>query len=398
MKRLLCILLLFLVAFEIYAQENVFVFVDVSISGAKRFKEAAGRNIINDIVLATYTNSKHPEWKLLDNINTITYNNIKQIINGGGNALISNNSVVGIIEIGDYNRHLKNRAFDRISPTNNFDDFLKTNYPGNVWKDQKTIIDLPMAWLASFLKSENISNYYLFVLSDEQTDKGKPGTGIQYTETDKRLIADYGKGSKRPEKICTFNAIENGKDMFLTIWSVDLSGNPITPTTNTGIVIPPSEVYKIELTTFKGGTSPKPIVHNDNKITIGWFCKNAPKNAQYKIRVSPIGISDEKAQTYTATGNSYNVSNLTNGKWKITVSTSSPNFEASSATTTVEINSGGSYWFLWLLLIAALGGGGYWYWKKTQDDKIKKLNSMSHNDSFSNGSTLNTNSDNSEYF
>jgi len=53
---------------------------------------------------------------------------------------------------------------------------------------------------------------------------------------------------------------------------------------------------------------------------------------------------------------------------------------------------------LWLLLLAALGGGGYWYWKKTQYDKIKKLNSMSNNDSFSSGSTLNTNSDSSGYF
>jgi hypothetical protein len=398
MKRLLYILLLFFVAFQISAQENVFILVDVSKSGVKKFKEKAGKNIIQDIVMATYSTSKHPDWKLLDSINTITNINIKQIINSKGSPLVTNNSVVGILEIGDYNRHLNNRAFERISPTKSFEDFYKTNYPINVWKDNNTIIELPMAWLASFLKSENISNYFLFVLSDEQQDKGNPGTGSHYSIEDKRLIADYGKGSKKPEKICTFNAIENGKDMFLTLWSVDLSGNPITPTTNTGIIIPPSEVFKIELTNFKGGTSSKPIIHKENKLTIGWFCKNAPKNAQYKIRISPIGISGEKTQTYKATGNSYSVSNLSNGKWKITVSSDSANFNASSATTTIEINTGGSYWFLWLLLIAGLGFGGYLLKKKIDADKLEKLNSMSNNDSFSSGSTLNTNSDNSEYF
>jgi len=379
MKRLLYILLLFFVAFKISAQENVFILVDVSKSGMKKFKEKAGKNIIQDIVMATYSTSKHPDWKLLDNINTITNINIKQIINSKGSPLVTNNSVVGILEIGDYNRHLNNRAFERISPTKSFEDFYKTNYPINVWKDNNTIIELPMAWLASFLKSENISNYFLFVLSDEQQDKGNPGTGSHYSIEDKRLIADYGKGSKKPEKICTFNAIENGKDMFLTLW----------------IIIPPSEVFKIELTNFKGGTSSKPIIHANNKLTITWSCKNPPKNAQYKISISPK--PDPSFKPILTTGYGYNL-NLDDGKWRITVSSGSADFNASSATTTIEINSGGSYWFLWLLLIAALGGGGYWYWKKTQDDKIKKLNSMSNNDSFSSGSTLNTNSDNSGYF
>lgn len=398
MRRFLYIAILFLVAFRVTAQENVFIFVDVSQSGARTFKESEGRKIVQDIVLASFSKAKYPDWKLFDSISSITNNNIKQILNGSGMPLVMNNSVVGIIEIGNYNRHLSNRVFDRISTTTNFNDFLNKNYPSNVWKDDRTIIDLPMAWLASFLKSEYINNYYLFVLSDEQSDKGNPGTGIKYSNEDKKLIAEYGKGTKKPEKICTFNAVENGKEMYLTIWSVDLSGNPITPTTNTGIVIPSSEIFKIELTSFKGGTINKPIVHKSNKFTISWSCKPTPKNAQYKIRLSPSNVTREKTQTYTTSETSYSFSNISSGKWKILVSAASPDFNASSATTYIEVDPGSQYWFLWILLVIALGGLGYWYWKKRQNDKIKKLNSLSNSDPFSSSSTLNTNSDNSGYF
>jgi len=69
MRRFLYIAILFLVAFRVTAQENVFIFVDVSQSGARTFKESEGRKIVQDIVLASFSKAKYPDWKLFDSIN-----------------------------------------------------------------------------------------------------------------------------------------------------------------------------------------------------------------------------------------------------------------------------------------------------------------------------------------
>jgi|WetSurMetagenome_2_1015567.scaffolds.fasta_scaffold00376_18 hypothetical protein len=396
MKLNYTIIFLILLTFQLNGQENVFVLIDVSKSGARLYKEIEGENLILDIVSAGYSNSKYPEWKVLDE--TISDINIKKIIAGNGASLISNNSIVGLIEIGDYNRHLEKKSFSRISSSNSYSDFIKDNYPKDVWKDNNTIIDLPVAWLASFLKSQNLKEYYLFILSDEQQDKGNPGSKIQFSQEDNKLIADYGKGSRKPEKICTLNANLSNAGMFLTIWKIDLSSNPIPPNNNTGIIIPPPETCIIELTSLKGGTSTNPIEVKGKQITISWFCKNAPDGAQYKIRFSPVDNQNQKAQSFTSSGNSYNIANILDGKWRISITPGSDNFVATSANTIINVNTGGNLWFIWLLLIAGFGYGGYWYWKKTQNDKLKKLNSISDTDSFISGSTINTKSENSGYF
>ena len=396
MKRLLLLLFFIALIFQIKGQNNVFVMVDVSQSGARQFKEKEGQSLIADIILANYTKNNHPDWKVLDD--TITDSKIKQILMGKGSSLVANNSVVGVLEIGNYNRHLTHKSFDRLTSNSDFTSFLSRNYPKNVWTDSKTIIELPMAWLAGFLKNENLTEYFVFIISDEQQDKGNPGSLTQYSYEDKKMIADYGKGSKKPEKICTLNASSNGKEMFLTIWKIDLTGNPIKPITNTGIVIPEGESLKIELTTFKDGTIQKPCTVNNNKFTVSWFCKNAPKNMQYKIKLSPNNISGEKPQSYITAGNSYSFQNIADGTWKISIQAASPEFKASSANSTIEVNAGGPTWLYWLLPIAGIIGGGVWWMRKMKNDKIKKLNSFSDNDSFSSGSKINTNSDSSGYF
>lgn len=389
MKRLLYLLLLFTVAFQANAQENVFILVDVSGSIKNNNIINEGKNIINDICVGTFDKNKYSQWQISD----ILDNKLKNIINGTSTVgLITQNSRVSIIPFGDLHR-FQNYALN-IKIINNFpsdfQNYFSSNYP-NEFKDSWTYYDIAPAYIANELKISKINEYYLITIWDGAGEAQKTGTGYSSTQDD--LINRYKNLPKGDKKgIGTIKFEKGGSRYKIEFEKVKLDSLITPPPPDTTIPL------KIELTTFKGGTSSKPIVHKENKITIGWFCKNAPKNAQYKIRVSPIGISGEKMKTFTATGNSYNVSNLSNGKWKITVSSDSANFNASSATTTIEINTGGSYWFLWLLLIAALGGGGYWYWKKTQVDKMTELNSMSNNDSFSSGSTLNTNSDSSGYF
>ncbi len=379
MKRLLYLLLLFFVAFQANAQENVFILVDVSKS-VKQNELLNAKQLVKDILTGNPINSSV----------FITDGNVQPTLLRAGSKIM-------IMPLGE--RTTVMNYIPNIVDVNNQAEiisFIEQNFPITP-RDNWTYISLAKARMAEIAKKKNINNYKLIFVSDNISDDfgGRPN----YSAYEQQLVDGYNTQSNpvREEPGIRIKLISNNA-FSVFIQKIDVSGYTPPNIGGSQSIDSISAPLKIELTTFKGGTSSKPIVHKENKITIGWFCKNAPKNAQYKIRVIPIGISGEKTQTFTATGNSYNVSNLSNGKWKITVSLDSTNFNASSATTTIVINSGGSYWFLWLLLIAALGGGGYWYWKKTQDDKIKKLNSMSNNDSFSSGSTLNTNSDNSGYF
>jgi len=379
MKRLLYILLLFFVAFKVDAQENVFILVDVSKSVTQN-ELLNAKQLVKDILTGNPINSSA----------FVTDGNIQP-------SLLKAGSKIMIMPLGE--RTTVMNYIPNIVDVNNQADiisFVEQNFPITP-KDNWTYISLAKARLAEISKKKNINNYKLIFVSDNISDDfgGRPN----YSTYEQQLVDGYNTQSNpvREEPGIRIKLISNNS-FSIFIQKIDVSG--YTPPNIGGAqsIDSISVPLKIELTTFKGGTSSNPIVHKENIITMGWFCKNAPKNAQYKIRISPINISGEKTQTYTATGNSYNVSNLSNGKWKITVSSASPDFDASSATTTIEVDSGGSYWFLWLLLIVALGGAGYWYWKKSQDDKIKKLNSMSNNDSFSSGTSLNTNSDNSGYF
>ncbi len=397
MKRLLYLLLLFFVAFQANAQENVFILVDVSKS-VYQSELTNAKKLVSDVLTGQYSSSS----VFSTNGTTPSFN-----FSSGGYFAILHFGDKGTVTNSNPTVHKVNNSNEVLSIINNE---FRTNPT-----DNRTYLTLAKAKCADIALKNNIKEYSLILISDNISDDF--GGSITNYSSDEQSSVNRYNTLANIFPISQF--VLNNRNAFTVLLqrikldkiTSDSDGDGVDdiidncPNTPKGVkvnqfgcpdTIP--EQLKIELTTFKGGTSSKPIVHKENKITIGWFCKNAPKNAQYKIRVSPIGISGEKMKTFTATGNSYNVSNLSNGKWKITVSSDSANFNASSATTTIEINTGGSYWFLWLLLIAALGGGGYWYWKKTQVDKMTELNSMSNNDSFSSGSTLNTNSDSSGYF
>ena len=236
MKRLFFIFSLVTLTNFLNAQNNVFVFVDVSKSGAEELKKNDAKSIILDIDMAAFSLSKYPSWKLIDEMNTISEPAIKSILSGSGSPLTSNNSVVGIVEIGEYGRHISSKVFSRISPNQDFKTFMSTSYPVKVYKDNCTLIDLPLAWLASYLKSIPISDYYVFIVSDNKQDTKCQSS---FTSLDYKLIADYGKGTNQLKKIATLQGNAGGQILFITIWKINLANIVIPPNTGTGIIIPP---------------------------------------------------------------------------------------------------------------------------------------------------------------
>ena len=376
MKRILYLLLLFIVAFQVNAQESVFILVDVSKS-VNQNELLNAKQLVKDILTGNPINSSV----------FITDGNVQP-------SLLRAGSKIMIMPLGE--RTTVMNYIPNIVDVNNQAEiisFIEQNFPVTP-RDNWTYISLAKARMAEIAKKKNINNYKLIFVSDNISDDfgGRPN----YSTYEQQLVDGYNTQSNpiREEPGVRIKLISNNA-FSVFIQKIDVSGYTPPNIGGSQSIDSISAPLKIELNNFKGGTSSKPIIHDNNKLTITWSCKNPPKNAQYKISISPK--PDPSFKPILTTGYSYNL-NLDDGKWRITVSSGSADFNASSATTTIEINTGGSYWFLWLLLIAALGGAGYWYWKKTQDDKIKKLNSMSNNDSFSSGATLNTNSDNSEYF
>lgn len=398
MKRFLYIFLFF-GAFKINAQENVFVLVDISKS-VNQSELTNAKQLVSDVLTNRYSGSSY----FSSNSSTPSFN-------------FSSGGYLSILHFGDKSTVINNMPnVHKVTNSNEVSSIISNEFKTRP-TDNRTYLTLAKAKCADIAYQNNIKEYSIILVSDNVSDDFG-GSTTNYTTTEQNLV-------NRLNTITNTFAgslfIYNQRNAFTVLFhKINLSGyggkadsdsdgvpNLIDncPNTLKGVKVnqfgcpdTTSEQLKIELTTFKGGTSSRPVTHKENKITISWFCKNAPPNAQYKIRASPMNISGEKTQTFAATGNSYSITNLSKGTWKITVLSASPNFNATSATTIIEINTGRSNWFLWFLLMTVLGGLGYWYWKKLQDDKIKKLDSMSSNDSLSRGSILNTNSDNSGYF
>jgi hypothetical protein len=385
---------------NVQPQNNVVVFVDVSKSGSKILKEKEAKELIQDFVTASLTLNKYPNWKLIDDLSTISDNNFKSILAGSGNALVSNNSIVGMVEIGNYGRHLINKKFDRISPTVTFSNFLSTNYPSNVYRDMATIIDVPLAWLASFLKSQSIPDYYVFIVSDEKSDKGNSGSKVKYTEADKKLIADYGKGNSQPTKVCTFEGINAKEEMCITIWRINLAAISIAPNTNSGIFIPPpisDDQMKISIPPPLGdGThrnKDNPYKLASNNISISWNCSNCPSTTKFQIKYKLL--DENKAFKKEDQISPVTLQNIPSGVYRLDIS--APGINSDYCFFEVPSSNKKKLWLGLIPLVVI--GIGYYFWNKKRQEKIDKFTANKADDIFT--STTGSNkgqSDTTGYF
>jgi hypothetical protein len=399
MKAVFSIILYLLLSFHINAQDNVFILVDVSKSVSQQ-ELINAKQLVKEVLSGNYSNSSF--FSNNGQVPKYSFNN--------GSHLI-------IIHFGDKGTVMNNTPIvNSINSCSELVTLVEQHFRTNP-TDNRTYLTLAKAKCADEAYKNSIKEYSIVLVSDNVSDDfGGSITGYSHEEQNlvNRLntITNTFAGSlftysNRAAFTVLFQKINlNGYG-----GSNDSDGDGVPdlidncPGTPKGQIVNqfgcPDTILqslKIELTSFKGGTSKKPIGIKSDKITVSWFCRNAPRNAQYKIRLSPVNNPGEKSQNFTSTGNSYNLQNISDGIWKITVSSGNPKFNASPANTTIEVNASGSSWFLWLLLFSVLFGCGYWYWKKTQEDKLQRLNSVSTKDNFSTGSTLNTNSDNSGYF
>ena len=383
MKKILYLIIFLSAALNVTAQENIFILVDVSLSVKKKQLHDA-KQLMKNVLTGKPINSSV----------FYTVKNFQPKIIPAGSQIL-------IMPLGERNTVMNyNPIIEDVNNESEIISFINKKFPTNP-KDNWTYISLAKARLAEIAKKHSIDNYKLIFVSDNISDDfgGRPN----YSIYEQKLVDGYNtKNNPVIEKPGVRIKYTHNNAFSVFIQEIDVSGY-YPPKASSG---PKSQIIptplKIVLTTFKGGTNKKPVVLNENNITISWFCKNAPKNAQYKVRVSPINIQGEKSLIHKTTGKSYNVKNLSDGKWRISVySANAIAFKASSATTTIEINSGGSLWLLWFLLLALIAcGGAYWFWNKAQENKLMEItsNQTPNENKFSNQPSTNNPNNQSEYF
>lgn len=396
MKILASIILLIILSFQLNAQDNVFVLVDVSKS-VRQAELVNAKQLVKDIIQGNPVNTSIFTIRgTLPSFSIITGSKL-MIMPLGDRSTVMNYipTINGVNNNNDINNYVE--QYFRTNPT-----------------DIRTYLTLAKARCADIAYTNSIREYSMILVSDNVSDDfGGSITGYTYEEQSLVNIFNtitniYAGTLFSYNTRNAFSVLIQRVNLQGYGGNTDSDGDGVSdlidkcPNTPKGVTVNPfgcpDTSLKIELTSFKGGTIQNPSPVKENKFTVSWFCKNAPVGAQYKVRLSPINQTGERAQTYTTPSNSYNFQNVGAGKWKITVSPANTNFLASSANTTIEVKIHNSMWLLWLFLIAGIFGGGYWFWNKKREEKLRRLSSQSKDDGFSTGSTINTNSDNSAYF
>ena len=375
MKQVIISIFIFFIGFGIQAQNNIFVLVDVSKSVTQNELNDAKQAINELLIGSNLTKAYVAKGNQQDLANF-------KLAQGDKLAFSKIGSLATTLAISPSPTQIQNLNSDVSLAINSIS-----------WKptDSQTYFMLAKAKIAEFARNHNILNYKLYIISDSVNDEfgqnGKPNYPDDYTRD---LVEGYNTTTNVViEDSSTKIKFSKTSQFSITlIPKVDVSkysipgSSTLSPTTITNT---PSSL-KIELTV--GRTEIK-----TDKFTISWSCEGAPSDAQYKVRLSPIKIPGAKTEVHTTTGNSYNLSNLTDGKYRITVSSAQPNLIASSSSTIIEVKTNGSLAFLWLLLILGAAGGGYWYWNKKRNEKMETTQNA--NDVFSSDSNDNSSS---EYF
>jgi len=360
MKRLVIALGFCLTILMTYGQDNIFVLVDKSKS-VKQSDQLQARQLLVNILSGTQVDGS--VWRQSGNYSfrQVAPGTKFMIMPFGDKATVMNYSA--LINI--------------IGAASDIANYVNLYYPTQL-TDDWTFITLAKARLAEIAKENGIDTYQLIFISDNTSDDFGGNAG--YNTYEQELVNTYNTNDNPVTEHpgTRFVLIDNPRfSLFSQMIDVSRYTSP-----RTSPISQKKETLKIELTSLDGGTSRDPILVKDNKFTVSWICRNAPENALYKVRLTPLNQRGVKAQTNSVTGNYCNFQNINNGRWRITVSSAKDEFKASSANSVIEVKGRSSLWLLWLILLSGILGGGYFYWKKKKDERIKRLQTGQFNKDF----------------
>lgn len=386
MKRLFTILSLIIFTLSVNAQNNIFVLVDVSKSVSQADLINAKQALIEVLTSSPLSKAFITQGKQQDLVKFKIAQGDKLSISkfGGLQTTLSINPDLTTIQ--NINAEV-NQVLNSIP-------WIPT--------DQQTYITLAKAKIAEYAENHNITEYKLYIISDNINDDygkgGKPNYPDNYTQN----LAEGYNSSTNPVYEEGYTKLKfSGKAKFTLSFSpkVDISKFILPGGTGT----PPPIVDTSSATAAITITSPpearKGMEHElkSETLNINWTINNRPTGInKYTVIVSQYdgGKYRETKRDLVANTATFKVPD---GKFRITVSSS--NFPASPAYTYVNVSTGGYGWIIFLLILILGAVAGYYFWNKKRQEKIEVFATNKGDDIFSKGSAGATgNSSNSDYF
>lgn len=383
MKQLYTIISLIICTLSVYAQNNVFVLVDVSKSVTQTDLNNAKQALTEVLTGSQLTMAFVSQGSQADLVNF-------KMANGDKLAVSKFGSLNTTLAINPSPSTMQNVSAD-VNQVLNASSWTPT--------DGQTYITLAKAKIAEYAKNHNITKYKLYIISDNVSDdygqNGKPNYPDDYT----RNLAEGYNTSTNPVSEGGYTKLKFTANSLFTLSfspSVDVSKYTLPGGT------PPAIVDTIDATAIITITSPpeakkgKEYEVKTESVNINWNCPTCPQGTKYTVLVSQYDggkfREQRKCDLPTTTFK------LPNGKFRITVSTS--NTTASSDYTCISVSTGGYGWLIFLLILLSGIGIGYYFWNKKRQEKIDVFATNKADDIFSKGTggTTSSNSSNSDYF
>ncbi|MBR9999770.1 MAG: VWA domain-containing protein [Cyclobacteriaceae bacterium] len=275
---------------------------------------------------------------------------------------------------------------------------VNQGYPRNL-TDDRTYLMLAKAKVAEYAKSNNISGYRLYLITDNISDDYGPNGRPEYTDYERSLAEGYNTTANPVIEASSIKVRLNNarnKDYVLEfIPEVDISGYNLPNPSSPVIITDVEESSIIRLTSLANGRRNNEVETKSETLNINWSCTNYPEGGRFTVIIAQY--DGGKFRDVKKDLSSYNASfRVPDGKYKITVS--AQNFQADPDTTYVRINAGGGGWFWIFLLLLAAGGAGYYYWNRRRRIKIEDAGVARDRDIFSPGDTTSQDPSKTEYF
>lgn len=377
MKRLFGILYLLICTQAVYAQANVFVLVDVSKSISKTDMYNAKEALTQVLTGAQIT---------------------KAFVSKGSQAdlakfKIENGDKLSLSKFGSLRTTLAINP-DPL-PIKDIDADVRQVINSISWTptDDQTYITLAKAKISEYANNHNITNYKLYIISDNVSDdygqNGRPDYPDEYT---KNLAESYNTSNNQVSESGYTKIKFSPKSLFTLSFSpnVDILNIPLqkpTTVTPSTIVDPGDESSVISILSPPKSKKGSEYEIKSETVNINWNCQNCPQGIKYNISVSQYDGGKYRETKKDLVSNNI-ILKLPDGKFRISVSASNyPN--ASSDTTFVSVSTVGYGWLIFILLLIASMSFGYYYWKKIQSEKLNK-----HSKTKSRSGDIFTNTDN----
>jgi len=368
----------------VYAQNNVFVLVDVSLS-VKPNELSDAKQALNEILTGSQLSKA-----------VISQGSPQDLVN----FKMTQGDKLAIAKFGSLQTTLAINPSPTTIQNINADVSQVLNSASWTPTDGQTYITLAKAKIAEFAKNHNITKYKLYVISDNiQDDYGKGGKP-NYPDDYTRNLAEGYNTSTNPvsESGYTKLKFDKTKDFTLSFSpNVDVSKYTLPGGTPPSIVDTNTENAVITISSPPEAKKGKEHEVKSETVNINWTCNNCPQGIKYTVLVSQYEGGKFKETKKDLVANTATFK-LPDGKFRITVSSS--NFPTSSDYTYVNVSTGGYGLLIFLLILIAAAVIGWCFWDKKRQEKIDVFASNKGEDIFSKGSggTTSGNSPNSDYF